>query len=70
MGHPRPEGVRAYRHHGLMKFVNPNNGIVIEMPDDWRGDCWVPVEEPAPAAPKATPKASAAKKPAEKKTKK
>lgn len=53
-----------------MKFVNPNNGIVIEMPDDWRGDCWVPVEEPAPAAPKATPKASAAKKPAEKKTKK
>ena len=54
-----------------MKFVNRNNGIVIEMPDDWRGDCWEPVEEPTPApAPKATPKASAAKKPAEKKTRK
>ena len=53
-----------------MKFINRRNGIVIEMPDDWRGDCWEPVEEPAPT-PKATPKASAAKKqPAEKKTKK
>ena len=45
-----------------MKFLNPRNGIVIDMPDDWHGDCWVPVEKPAPA-PTATPKASAAEKP-------
>lgn len=53
-----------------MKFINRRNGIVIDMPDDWRGDCWEPVEKPVPTAPKATPKASAAKKPAEKKTRK
>ena len=52
-----------------MKFINRRNGIVIDMPDNWRGDCWEPVEEPAPA-PEATPKASAAKKPAQKKAKK
>ena len=52
-----------------MKFINRRNGIVIDMPDDWHGDSWEPVEEPAPA-PAATPKVSAAKKPAEKKTKK
>jgi hypothetical protein len=46
-----------------MKFLNPKNGIVIEMPDDWSGDNWVPVEKPAPA-PAATPKASAAEQPA------
>ena len=46
-----------------MKFVNTRNGIVIDMPDDWRGDCWVPVEEPTPA-PNATPKASETDKPA------
>lgn len=44
-----------------MKFRNQNNGIVIDMPDDWHGDCWEPVEAPVPAA---TPKASAADKPA------
>jgi len=54
----------------MAKYINRRNGIVIDMPDDWHGDCWEPVEKPAPAAPKATPKASAAKKPAEKKTKK
>ena len=54
-----------------MKFINLRNGIVIDMPDDWRGDNWEPVEKPAPApAPAATPKASTAKKPAEKKAKK
>lgn len=68
-----------------MKFINSSNGIVIDMPDDWRGDNWEPVEKPAPSpqaapkesaakktasAPKATPKAVEAKKPAEKKTKK
>lgn len=69
MGHPGSEGVRSHRDYCVMKFINRNNDIVIDMPDDWHGDCWEPVEEPAPA-PKATPKASAAKKPAEKKTKK
>jgi hypothetical protein len=52
-----------------MKFVNRRNGMMIDMPEDWRGDGWVPVEKPAPA-PAAAPKASTAKKPAEKKTKK
>ena len=52
-----------------MKFINRNTGIVIERPDDWHGDCWEPVEKPAPA-PEAKPNVSAAKKPAEKKTKK
>ena len=52
-----------------MKFINRRNGIVIDMPDDWHGDNWEPVEKPAPA-PEATPKVSTAKKPAEKKTKK
>lgn len=52
-----------------MKFINRNNGMVIEMPEDWHGDRWEPVEKPAPA-PKAAPKASTARKPAEKKTKK
>ena len=51
----------------MKKFINRNNGIMIEMPDDWHGDCWEPVEKPAPA-PTAAPKASTAKKPA--KTKK
>ena len=53
----------------MKKFINRRNGIVIEMPEDWRGDCWEPVEEPAPA-PEATPKVSTAKKPAEKKSRK
>ena len=53
----------------MKKFINRSNGIVIEMPEDWHGDCWEPVEEPAPA-PEATPKASTAKKPAQKKAKK
>ena len=53
-----------------MKYINRRNGIVIDMPEDWRGDCWEPVEQPAPAEPKPAPKASTAKKPAEKKTKK
>ena len=53
----------------MKKFINRSNSIVIEMPEDWHGDCWEPVEEPAPA-PEATPKASAAKKPAQKKAKK
>lgn len=52
-----------------MKFINRRNGIVIEMPEDWHGDCWEPVEEPAPA-PEAAPKVSTAKKPAQKKAKK
>lgn len=45
-----------------MKFINPRNGIVIEMPEDWHGDCWEPVEDPAPA-PKATPKSKPTEKP-------
>ena len=53
-----------------MKFINRRNGIVIDLPDDWHGDSWEPVEEPAPAPSEATPKVSTAKKPAEKKTKK
>ena len=52
-----------------MKFINRRNGIVIEMTEEWHGDCWEPVEDTAPA-PEAAPKASTAKKPAEKKTKK
>lgn len=52
-----------------MKFINRRNGIVIDMPENWSGDCWEPVEKPAPA-PETKPKVSAAKKPAEKKTKK
>ena len=52
-----------------MKFINRRNGIVIDMPDDGHGDCWEPVEKPAPA-PEDTPNGSTAKKPAEKKTKK
>lgn len=45
-----------------MKFINPRNGIVIEMPEDWHGDNWEPVEDPAPA-PKATPKSKPTEKP-------
>lgn len=47
----------------MMKFINRSNGIVIEMPDDWHGDCWEPVEKQAPA-PKTAKKAAPEKKPA------
>ena len=53
----------------MKKFINRRSGVVIDMPEDWRGDGWEPVEKPAPA-PEASPKVSTAKKPAEKKTRK
>lgn len=47
-----------------MKFRNTRNGMVLELPDNFSGTYWEPVEKPAPEKPKKqeTKKSTAAKK--------
>ena len=48
-----------------MKFRNIRYGTILEMPDDFSGKNWEPVD-PVPS-PKAAPKKAAPKRPAKKK---
>lgn len=47
-----------------MKFRNTRNGTILELPDNFSGKYWEPVEKPVPRP--AEKKKTAAKKPAKK----